>query len=61
VEVELTRKSDDRYDQILAGLTAHYPQVLYCVRGERLYRVILRACERLGDERKSQVSVLLLS
>src|SRR6266567_7258234 len=36
VEVELTRKSDDRYDQILADLTRLYPQVLYCVRGEGL-------------------------
>ena len=46
VEVELTRKSDARYDQILADLTAHYPQVLYCVRGEGLYRVLTNACER---------------
>jgi hypothetical protein len=61
VEVELTRKSDDRYDQILADLTRLYPQVLYCVRGEGLYRVLMSARERLGDERKSQVSVLLLS
>ena len=61
VEVELTRKSDDRYDQILADLTRLYPQVLYCVRGEGLYRVLMSACKRLGDERTSQVSVFLLS
>jgi hypothetical protein len=59
VEVELTRKSDTRYDQILAGLTAHYPQVIYCVRGAGLYRVLMNACERLGDERKSQASVAI--
>jgi hypothetical protein len=61
VEVELTRKSDDRYDQILADLTHIYPHVLYCVRGESLYRVLTNASARLGDARTSQVSVFLLS
>lgn len=60
VEVELTRKSDARYDQILADLTAQYSQILYCVRGERLYRVLMSAVARLGDERTSQVTVFLL-
>jgi hypothetical protein len=60
VEVELTRKSDERYDQILANLTAHYPHVLYCVRGENLSRILMNARARLGDERAAQVSVFLL-
>ncbi len=59
VEVELTRKADDRYDQTLARLTALYPQVLYCVRGERLYRVLMDACERLGHAQQ-QVQITLL-
>jgi hypothetical protein len=59
VEVELTRKADDRYDQTLARLTALYPQVLYCVRGERLYRVLMDARERLGQAQQ-QVHIILL-
>jgi len=59
VEVELTRKADDRYYQTLARLTALYPQVLYCVRGERLYRVLTDACERLGQAQQ-QVHITLL-
>lgn len=59
VEVELTRKADDRYDQTLARLTALYPQVLYCVRGERLYHVLMDARERLGQAQQ-QVQITLL-
>ena len=59
VEVELTRKADDRYDQALARLTALYPQVLYCVRGERLYRVLMDARARLGQAQQ-QVQITLL-
>ncbi len=59
VEVELTRKADDRYDQTLARLTALYPQVLYCVRGERLYRVLMDARARLGQAQQ-QVDIILL-
>jgi hypothetical protein len=59
VEVELTRKADDRYDQTLARLTALYPQVLYCVHGERLYRVLMDACQRLGQAQQ-QVHIILL-
>jgi hypothetical protein len=59
VEVELTRKADERYDQVLAHLTDLYPQVLYCVRGERLYRVLMDVCERLGHAQK-QVHIILL-
>lgn len=60
VEVELTRKSDDRYDQILANLTAHYPHVLYCVRGEGLSRILINARTRLGEERAAQMNIFLL-
>ncbi len=60
VEVELSRKADDRYDQVLARLTALYPQILYCVRGERLYRVLLDARERLGPAQHQQVHITLL-
>jgi len=60
VETEITRKADARYDEILARLTAQYPQVLYCVRGERLYRVLMDARSRLGDAQQQQVTILLL-
>ena len=59
VEVELTRKADDRYDQTLTRLTALYPQVLYCVRGERLYRVLMDARARLGQAQQ-RVHIILL-
>ncbi len=59
VEVELTRKSDARYDEILANLTDLYPQVLYCVR-ERLYPVLEAARARLGDEQQQQVEIIVL-
>jgi hypothetical protein len=59
VEVELTRKTDDRYDQTLTRLTALYPEVLYCVRGERLYHVLMDARARLGQAQQ-QVQITLL-
>jgi hypothetical protein len=60
VEVELTRKSDKRYDQILINLTDQYPQVLYCVRGNYLYSVVERARARLSGERQGQIDIILL-
>ncbi len=59
VEAEITRKSDARYDSILANLVDRYPQVLYCVR-EPLYPVLEAARTRLPAERQQQVEILTL-
>ena len=59
VEAEITRKSDARYDSILANLVDRYPQVLYCVR-EPLYPVLEAARARLPAERQQQVEILTL-
>ena len=60
VEVEITRKSDARYDEILVNLVDRYHQVLYCVR-EPLYPVLEAARARLLVERQQQVEILTIS
>ncbi|MBA2681811.1 MAG: hypothetical protein H0U76_25875 [Ktedonobacteraceae bacterium] len=59
VEVEITRKSDARYDGILANLVDLYPHVLYCVC-ERLYSVLEGARARLPVERQQQIDIITL-
>ncbi len=59
VEIEITQKSDKRYDKILMGLMTDYPQVLYCVT-DRLYNVLEAARSRLSTSQQQRLEILKL-
>jgi len=59
VEVEITQKSDKRYDEILTGLTTDYPQVLYFVT-DRLYNVLVKARSRLNTSQQQRLEIFKL-